>query len=247
MLIAFFTWLLSQRYNAIISGTSNATDIVLFLIWIAFIAAFIFQEVDFFGVRLKKEIHDLKSEFKEQIINLRSDVQNTINMRTEISQQIQLSIPPTESELKEFINNYKPILEQIKGRGLEKATSKIEIPDDNKFLFEVRYVIEKELRRIWGQWQAITREIGFWTGRAAEVLERPQSSFQIIRSLSELGTITPQLSSLLREVYRACSPAVHGEEVSQTAIGFVRDVAPGLITSLRAINVAIQPKDKTKE
>jgi len=241
LLLGFFAYLLSQRFEAIMQGIASASDIVIFLILVALATIPLFQEVDFFGVRLKREIDTLRTEFKEQIVNLRSDIQNTINMRTEISPQIQFLTPPTDSELQDIKRDLKSTLEQIKERGLEKPTTKFETPDDNKFLFEVRYTIEKELRRIWKQYQAKVTESRWAIPLPAE-LERPQSVFQITRSLDELGILAPELSSVIREVYRVCTPAIHGEEVSQTAVGFIKDVAPGLIASLKATEITSKPK-----
>ena len=251
LLLGFFTYLLSQRYDSIMSGATSATDIVIFLIFIALLSIPLFQEVDFFGVRLKREINNLRTEFKEQIVNLKSDIQNTINMRTEISPQIQFLTPPTDSEISSIEKRIRPLLEQVlREQGLTRPVptpKELTVPDDANFIFPIRYTIEKELRRIWKQWQAIVTEMRLWSRQVAVELERPQSVFQITRSLDELGIITPELSSVIREVYRTCSPAIHGEEVSQTAVGFVRDVAPGLIASLKATQATFKPKHKTEE
>jgi len=238
ILLGFFAYLLSQRFEAIMQGVASAFDIVIFLILIALATIPLFQEVDFFGVRLKKEIDTLRTEFKEHIVNLRSDIQNTINMRTEISPHINLLTPRSDSEIRNLEEQIKPILERTlkaKGIGIEKEDSKFEVSDNIKFLFDVRYTIEKELRRIWRRQWASAVEASLWTGQPIEEQERPKSIFQITVSLDRLGIITSELSSVIREVYRACSPAIHGEEVSQTAVGFVHDVAPGLIASLKAI------------
>jgi hypothetical protein len=237
ILLAFFIYLLSQRFEAIIQGVASAFDIVIFLILIALATIPLFQEVDFFGVRLKKEIDTLRTEFKEQIINLRSDI-NTINMRAEISPHINLLTPRSDSEIINLEEQIKPILEKTlkaKGIGIEKEASKFEVSDDIKFLFDVRYTIEKELRRIWRRQWASAVGASLWTGQPIEEQERPKSVFQITSSLERLGVITPEISGIIRELYRACSPAIHGEKVSQTAVGFVRDVAPGLIASLKEI------------
>jgi len=245
VLLAFFVYLLSQRFETIMQGVASAFDIVIFLILIALATIPLFQEVDFFGVRLKKEMDTLRTEFKEQIINLRADIiQNTINMRTEISPQIQFLTSPTDAELQKIKEELKSTLEQIKEKASEKTSPEFEVPDDNSYLFEVRYNIENELRRIWKQWQAnknqwrlwsAERPSATWAGWEAPEPERPLTVSQIIRSLTESGIITTELSSIIREVYRACSPAIHGEEVTQTAVGFVHDVAPGLVASLKAI------------
>jgi hypothetical protein len=238
VITGFFAYLLSQRYTSIISGDTSATDIVIFLIFVALFSIPLFQEVDFFGVRLKKEIDTLRTEFKEDIVNLRSDIQNTINMRTEISPHINLLTSRSDSEIRNLEEQIKPILEKTlkaKGIGIEKEAYKFEISDNIKLLFDVRYTIEKELRRIWRRQWASVIGASLWTGQPIEEQERPKSIFQITSSLERFGVITPEFSGIIREVYRTCSPAIHGEEVSQTAVGFVRDVAPGLIASLKEI------------
>lgn len=246
LLAGFFAFIFYQRYDSIISGDSIPIDIVIFLTLIALLTIPLFQEVNFFGVSLKKEIEKIKSDVKEQILNLRSDIQSTVNMKTEMSQQVQLLPPPTDAELQDIKTDLKSTLEQLKQKGLEKIIPKFEIPEDNRFLFEVRYTIENELRRIWSKWKAKIIEMGLWTGQGFKELEHPQSAFQIVSSLSELKIIDARFSSLIREVYRVCAPAIHGEEVSQTAVGFVRDVAPGLIASLKATDINWSG-DKIKE
>jgi hypothetical protein len=45
----------------------------------------------------------------------------------------------------------------------------------------------------------------------------------------------PRLDHAIREVYAVCSPAIHGEPVTQAQIDFVKDVGPELIAALRSI------------
>ncbi len=225
VLIAFFSWLLSQRYNAIINGTSNTTDIIIFLIWIALIAAFIFQEVDFFGVKLKREINNLRTDFKEQIINLRSDIQNTINMRTEISPHINVLTPSSDSELASIEERIRPVFEQVlKEQGIQKhkPTEEPQVPDDTQFLFSVRYAIENELKRI-GKW--------LWTPPEERLY---RTTLKIADILSMRGTINSQVVDIIREVYAICSSAIHGEDVSEASVKFVQDVSPPLIAYLKS-------------
>jgi hypothetical protein len=40
---------------------------------------------------------------------------------------------------------------------------------------------------------------------------------------------------VIREVSIVCSPAIHGEQISNTKVNFVRDIAPKLIETLRAL------------
>jgi len=236
ILIIFFSYLAAQRYDSIIEGSSTTTDIFIFLIWVALITAPLFRAVNVFGIGFKNEFDNFKNEVRGQILNLRSEIQNTVTMSAEISPQIQILTPLPDSKLIELKNDFKSILEQtLKEKGIEKEIVRFDIPNDTTFLFKVRYSIESELRRISKQLQDRTR---LWKIKFSKEPERPQSIFQITRSLDELGIITHELSNIIREVYRVCTPAIHGEEVSQTALGFVKDIAPGLIASLKNIWIA---------
>ncbi|MFC2032302.1 hypothetical protein ACFLUS_02900 [Chloroflexota bacterium] len=233
LMIVFFSSLIIQRYDAITSGASNATDMVLFLIWIALIAAFIFQEVDFFGVRLKREIDNLKSDFKEQIVNLRSDIQNTINMKTEVSPHIYLQTLPSDSELPSIEERIKPMLKQtLKELGIEKSFLEIEeidVPNDTQLLFSIRYIIENEMRRIWIN---LATEMRLWRG--IEDYQIPRTVFQMANGLTQMKIISPELLKVIRDVYSICSSAIHGGDVTEAKVKFVRDVAPDLIATLKA-------------
>ena len=68
-----------------------------------------------------------------------------------------------------------------------------------------------------------------------EEVRRPIPVFQIARILANEGLLDPRLANVVREVYAVASPAVHGEPVSEAKIAFVRDVAPELISALKAI------------
>jgi len=227
LLVGLVAYLVSHRYDSIIAGDANPIDIVLLLTLFALLAIPLFQEVSFFGVSFKREIDNLKTEFKEQIINLRSDIQNTINMRAEISPHINVLALPSDSELKSIEERIRPILEQIlKERGIEKPVpvpAEPEVPDDTRFLFSVRYSLENELRRlgtlIWPPY-----------------LEKHyQSILTIATSLSEIGKITPQVVDIIRKVYAICSLAVHGGDVSEASVKFVQDTSPPLLAYLKSI------------
>ena len=218
-LVGFLAFLFSQRYESIMSGVASATDIAVFLILIALLIIPIFQEVSIFGVSFKKEIQNLKSEFEKQISILKSEIQNTIN--------IYPPTPSSDSELQAIGEHIRPILEQIlKDHGVERPTSistEPDVPDNTRLLFSVRYSLEKELRRlaslIWPPY----------------LEKRHQSILTTANILSEMGKITPQVVSMIREVNAICSSAIHGSDVSEASVRFVRDTSPSLLAYLKSM------------
>lgn len=231
-LFLFISYLLSQRYSAIVSGIATATDIIIFLIWIALIASMIFPEVDIFGVRLKREINNLRTDFKEQVTTLRSEIHNTITTRTEISPRIYFPSPPTDAELPSIEERIKPILDRaLQERGIKPAEltpSEQLAPDNTQYLFSVRYAIETELRRILKpKWEPRERRQYMPTIRLARILHN-------------MSILSSQYVDAITEVYAICSAAIHGEDISEKAIDFVRDIAPSLIAALGVIEAVEQ-------
>ena len=222
-LIAFFSWLLSQRYVFIINGTATTSDIIILLIWIALIAAFIFQEVDFFGVRLKREIDNLRTEFKEQVLNLRTDIQNTNIMRAEIN----IGAPSSDSELRDLEKSIKPIFEKtLKEHGIDKPVpvpEELDVPDNTVFMFKVRYAIDKEIGRITNRLWIPPEE------------RRYQSSLEKVIALSNRDIIVSAAINSIREIYAICSQAIHGEDVSKTSVKFVQEMSSPLLAYLKSI------------
>jgi hypothetical protein len=100
-------------------------------------------------------------------------------------------------------------------------------PEDVALLFSARYNIEKELRRI-------AEGRGVFSGLAS-LHHRNLPIGRLAKMLADSDVIDPRLSDAIREVYAVCSPAIHGESVSQPQVSFVKDVAPGLIAALRAV------------
>jgi hypothetical protein len=90
-------------------------------------------------------------------------------------------------------------------------------------LFQARYNIEKEIRRLWG-------------GHMDDpVTARRLPITRMVQALAEAGVIDPRIASAIRDVYAVASLSVHVETVSPAQIAFVRDVATELIAALRAI------------
>ncbi len=82
VIVTCFVW---QRYDSFVKGFVTVLDVFVFLIWIALLLIPLFKEVKFFGIELKQEIDSLKKEVREQIINLRSEIQTSISFQNRIN------------------------------------------------------------------------------------------------------------------------------------------------------------------
>jgi hypothetical protein len=157
---------------------------------------------------------------------LRSEVRNAVDIRSTFNPQITIPMPVSDARLPELEGKIREaVSEALSAHGLktENVTHvAIDVPEDVSFLFTTRYAVEKELRRI-------------ASGRLQVSNFRPLSVFRLSRTLVDAGVIESRLEHAIREVYAVCSPAIHGESVTQAQMNFVRDVGPDLIAALRSI------------
>ena len=213
---------LYARVSAIQNGTATSVDAFLFLILFILLLLPLFSEFDLFGIKLKARIEEVKSEVKEQVTLLRNEIVS-VGVNTQFNPQIHLA-PPPDSKLPELEKKYQRILDELKlnrrSESLVDIQTELTVPADANYLFLVRYSIEKELRRIWRD-----RFDGDLQRRAIPVRK-------ILSYLRESELVDPALPGMVQEVYSVCSPAIHGEDVTQAQIEFVRDIAPDLISTL---------------
>ena len=222
LLAGFFVFLFSQRYESIIGGVASATDIVIFLILIAWFTVPLFQEVNIFGIGLKKEIGNLR----EEMITLKSEIHSTQNVYVYPPPSPDSKLPEirkiAEATLKEELGELA-----VESRPAPEAT----IPDDISYLFAVRYNIENELKRITDL---------CWLSKDTEFY--PRTVIQKLEFLVHMKVIHRNLAFILKEMFAWCSAAIHGEEVSVNAKNWIRQDAPGIIEALKAI-----PEEADKE
>jgi hypothetical protein len=215
-LLSLTTWTLFKRYNAIIDGHSVPFDALVFLVWVALMLAPIFNEVSLFGLRFKQAIDELKQQLTE--------VRNEIHNKIMVSSTINLT-PPTDQKIQETEEKYKiPLDEILKELGVKFKEQKIEIgdiPENNQFLFSIRFKLEQELRRIWRR--RINNQI------------RQISLLDVMRDLWVEKVIDDKIFEPMRQVIAVCNYGIHGEDVSTNQISFVKRFGPKLISFLTEI------------
>ena len=218
-IIAFFSWLISQRVTHILDGTATNIDIIILLIWSALVTAFIFQEVDFFGVRLRREIDNVKNEFEKQIVSLKSEMKQ--------NQNVYVYPPPSpDSQLPEIRRIAKATLEEELGKPVVKQTPTPDttVPNGVLNLFAVRYNIESELKRLTDLcWQSEDKTF------------YPKTVIQKLEFLVKMNVIHRNLAFILKEMYAQSSAAVHGEQISKQATQWIMQDAASTVQVLKGI------------
>jgi len=223
VLVILMAIFIVRRHDALLGGTATMVDVVIFLVWISLLLAPLFREVNIFGVNLKKEIDSLRTETKGQILDLRSDIQNSISLQTEINQQINIGpwqLPP-DGKLSSIKDT---VAAQLPARPQTVSKEPIQIPEFVQYALSTRYMLEEEFRRILSK-----LEVGVSTSIP---LRGPHSMLLFLRR-EEL--ITREVYDAIVTVLSICNTVIHGGDFSKEQSQFVKDVAPSLIEKLRAI------------
>lgn len=218
-LVTIISIVLWKRLDLTAAGRSTAFDSVVFVVWVALLLAPIFSEVKIWGVELKQEIKDVKKDLSEQIHAVRADVRNSISLQAVFSNAV--PAPPSDAQLPLIRDEVERALQaRMAGSNVAPQAVEPQLPANVQYLFSVRYNIEREVRRI------------------TDALLDERSKTQIRRQvdiLAETGSIPPEMRNAIIDVYRICSPAVHGDPISEEQVGFVREVAPRLLAELQQI------------
>lgn len=207
-----------KKYSLIESG--NHLYLFIFLIWTAILLLPLFGEIKFFGIELKKEVEELKGQVNSLKLKLKLNNKNSQETKINVN-----PAPPSDKSIAESQKRIKRTLEEtLKAHGIEKVTaSQASTPDTVNFLFNIRYNIEKEIRRL-----------------CKNHFSHDRNNVSLMRIITELkvaGVIDQKIYKIIRDVYSITSPAIHGEEdlVSKIQFEYIREVGPELIATLKEL------------
>ena len=221
--------ILYKRFDAITSGQSVPADVFVFLIFVALTLVPIFSEVEVFGIKLKKEIEDLKQDISIKLGDIKNEIRNTqIQSVTNTFQGY--GPPPPDNKLPELEREIDRIVKsKLKEHGVTVdgyLATRIDVPDDNLQMFKVRYNVETQLRRIWEQ---------RFENDELDARFKYQSVMKIIQDLTKFEIIDNNFYGILREILSICNYAIHGESVTENQVKFVTKNAKQVLDYLNQV------------
>jgi len=221
--------ILLKRFEAIATGQSVPADIFIFLIFIALMLVPIFSEIEFFGIKLKKEIEELKSDINIKLGDIKTEIQT--NQNQILNQTINaFGTPPPDNKLPELQEEIEKIVNsKLKEHGVTieyKIAGRIDVPEDNLLMFQVRYNIEKQIRFIWER---------RFKGNNLDINTRAQPVNQIINDLNRFNIIDWKFYDILKEILSICNYAIHGEKITEKQIAFVSKNAKQILDYLSQV------------
>lgn len=222
------TLVLWGRKSDLAAGQATPADLAVLGAWLVLLISPLFSEVGILGMTVKHELQELKHTVETRLAEVRNEVRASISTQTTFTQNIGIPAPATDAEIPVIEARVKnAVADALKSHGHSPKPVNSTVPpidDTVAFLFQIRYNLEKELRRI-----ARMRD-----GDQQERRHMPLG--HLINRMSSEGLLDANLASALREVYSVCSPAIHGQPVTATQETFVRDVGPSLVSALQAID-----------
>jgi hypothetical protein len=229
LLLGLTTTFLILRFNKIINGQSIPFDIFVFLIWTALMLFPIYSKVELFGIKLHREIEQMKKDINEKLIDLKTDIRLNQNQSFTANIGGYGPLPPDDK-----IPDLELQIEKIIGKKLEKyrihenfdIKGRLDIPENNLLLFKVRYNIEQQVNRIWTNRFPLEYNIEF---------RKSIPIWKQIQELDKYEIINGNLYGILREVLSICNYGVHGEKISDNQIEFVLNSAKEIIDYLSEI------------
>lgn len=221
--------LLHSRFASIKEGAITAFDTIVIAVFVILVLIPFFSEISFLGLTIKKDIAELKKDVKEEIKDIRQYVANNVDNKFNASLSFGQSMaPPPDEQLDELEGRIKVIMRDVlTEKGITKAPAlagDFDVPEKTRVLFSARYLLEKELRRIW--------KSRFAPG---EDTKRLYPLHNMIYILVDNKIIPSSLGGIIRDVYSICTPAIHGDDPTDIQIEFVKEVAPVIIGALKEI------------
>lgn len=220
--------ILYKRFDAITKGESVAADVFVFLLFVALMLVPIFSEIEFFGIKLKKEIDELKADIKIKFGDIRNEIRNAQTQTLNATFQ-GFGPPPPDNRLPELETQIDRIIsEKLTAHGVvasKDVYDPINVPEYNLQLFKVRYNIETELRRIWEQ--RFSNDM--------ENFNRRAPIMRIIQDLTKFELLDNNFYGILKEILSICNYAIHGEKVSDKQVSFVTKNANQILEYLKEI------------
>ena len=218
MLLVGFGIILIARFDHFTSNTLILFDYIILILLFILVFLPLYSEMSMFGFSLKREIesveesvNDLKSlvisNTNSNVVYFNADPQLTEEQRAQLKRSLEVpdgnhfesAAQPEESAIQEFILAEKTVVN----------------------FFAVRYLLEKEIRRI-----------------AVDYISDPNQIpvQKLVRSLGQQGVFEPNMQNAILEVWSITSGAMHGEEIGKADENFVESIGMPLLERLKKIS-----------
>jgi len=220
LIIISFVYLFN-RWSAISFGNSTTLDSVIGIIFLVLLLSPLFNEINFLGFSFKTDLKELKNDLRNEILNLRSEINNSISFNPSIDLSNLGSSFITKDELNELVESSKA---ETKNE-LEETLEEFGFSEETVEMFKIRYALELKLMEVASRIRK----------HYPDLRENFQPPTRVIWYLKEDNLINENLADAFRHVYTMSSRAIHGEKLEQETIDNLKELAPVMLYQLDEI------------
>lgn len=217
LLLAGSTWFVYSNREIIVGADfEKFTPLTLvFVLWLVMLLLPLFSEMEFFGVKFKKEVEKATNEVKESITDLKMQlIQLQVSNSVATNIQFGNSSMPSEGKMEELLQLVRGLSQNSSDKN---AVTKFDETDKSVYLFKVRLGIETALSEL-------SEKLGFTDKMPL------YRSLQLMLKYELIDNIAFELIS---QVVKIANRGVHGEIVSDEYINFVKETQPEILRQLR--------------
>ena len=211
--IGFFI-LVVNRFDKLVTNQFTPFDVFIFLIWLILALFPIISEISFFGIKVKKEVEELKKAMDINFLSIRTDISNKIKLSNTIN-----NYPSPDNELKEIQEKYE---KQENNTVTKKEQFAISVPDINIYLFKLSFTLEREIKRILfnysGGYEIVCYDIN-----------------TLLSDLYSYSLITKDDVYTIRELWSLCNLGIHNNPLTPIQQDFAKEVGEKIINKLNNI------------
>lgn len=194
----------------------------VFIIWVILLVLPLFSELEFLGVKVKKEVKKAVEKSNEEVKASLNDLQqlvSQIQVSNSVAPQFTINsgLLPSEERIDNLIKEIHLLNEQNKDKQAEQR-DEINVPASNLELFKMRYEIEIRIRE--------AQELIGYTGKTRTSL------MQATYYLNQQGVLDPTSTDLIIQMLRIANRGVHGEIIGQKYLDFASEAYPKIIDAL---------------
>jgi hypothetical protein len=215
--------LIIYKWSSIFGAKPTTVDLLLISLTILLVLYPLFKEMSIGGISIKKEIEDTKKDVIERINQLKIDIVASQNFNPVIN----LGYPGINDSALDLVDGklQKTVNKAKRQYKLGKISDDISGKIDYKvqYVFEVLYLIETELRRIWNNHDFPNDK------------KKYTSIYEITNTLARSELIPIDYIDMIKDIYGVCSPIIHGGNIDDKRIDMVKKYAPYIISTLEKI------------
>ena len=209
----------------------NAVNLI-FIVWLVLLLLPLFSEMEFLGVKIKKEVQKETEEVKETLKNIQSQV-NNLQLTNSVANNFSFSnlTLPSEQKLEELLKKVTELQSTYPKSEETRKDSLSKSEDRTVYLFKVRLDIEKCLHEM-------CERIGH---------NEMMPLIKMARLLNDLQIIDGMTCDLIIQVVKISNRGVHGEIVSEEYIEFVEKTHPEILRRLKEASTQVDEYKKWHE